>query len=882
VKALRGVDKPANNGPPALTTPTTMGCVRDQERRPNQSPASQLLPGWMEPQARWSGYVFAVVAVILTTLVIGLVFQWRPLPNASMLYVLAVLATAALFGRGPALVTSVLSFVVFDWFYMQPQFEVTFRTPQEWLALVVFLATALVAGQLAATLRQRAEDARQREREALAVFEVARLVPGSTLELQPLLGVILEQLKTIVDYDAAELILRNERDETVILAYRGTLPQEQIVGWRVKPGDALSDLLDEVDRRREPVLVEDLGGRSLLAKDLLAAGSGVPAEAAHSELAVPLIVKGNVIGVQTLLHSTPGYRPRQAELALIFAQQAAVAIENARLYGQVRVHLDEVVGLQRLGATLLQEHDFDRVLGAICEQLQRLTGAEGAAVALIEEASDWLEIRAAVGPDAGAAVGTRIPEDESFSGEALRTNEPVRISDLQCHPRGQNVRRMPNMRSVLTVPMRTRERAVGAFSMFNKLDEPGFTERDAELAMLFAQQAAVAIENARLYAEVRTHLDEVVGLQTVGTILLQEHDFDHLLAAICLQLQRLTNAEGAGLLLPTADSQSLELRAAVGPPAVGMQGTKVPFEGTFSAEAIRTNRTVRSDDVVRDARRWGWHPPPKGLRTVLAVPMRTRQGPLGSIALTNKQGPAGFNDRDAELATLFAQQAAVAIENARLYDEARGKAALEERQKLARELHDSVSQVLYGIALNASAADELFEPAPERSRGLLRDVLRLADAGLAELRALIFELRPESLDREGLTGALEKQAAAVQARHGVNVNLQVAGEPDLPLATKEMLYRVAQEALHNAAKHARARTLDLVLELEPSEVTLRVVDDGRGFDPSAEYPGHLGLQSMRERASAAGGRLEIESTLGEGTRLSAHIPLAAGAVTTQH
>jgi signal transduction histidine kinase len=253
--------------------------------------------------------------------------------------------------------------------------------------------------------------------------------------------------------------------------------------------------------------------------------------------------------------------------------------------------------------------------------------------------------------------------------------------------------------------------------------------------------------------------------------------------------------------------------------------------------------------------------------------MRTRHQVVGAVSLFNKRGAAGFSERDAELATLFAQQAAVAIDNARLYEQARGKAALEERQRLARELHDSVSQALYGIALNASSAEELFDAAPERARGLLADVLRLAEAGLTEMRALIFELRPESLEQEGLVGALQKQAASVQARHGLQVELDVAHEPELPAATKEALYRVAQEALHNAVKHARARTLSLALHTGNGEVQLVVVDDGRGFNPREEFPGHLGLRSMRERVAVAGGTFQIDSAPGSGTRLSVRVPL---------
>jgi len=162
---------------------------------------------------------------------------------------------------------------------------------------------------------------------------------------------------------------------------------------------------------------------------------------------------------------------------------------------------------------------------------------------------------------------------------------------------------------------------------------------------------------------------------------------------------------------------------------------------------VRTNLPQRSDDAQNDPR--GYQPSLRlrNAHSILSVPMRTRQRVVGAISIYNKLHASGFTDRDAELATLFAQQAAVAIENARLYEEVRGKAALEERQRLARELHDSVSQALFGIALNASTADELFETQPAEVPGLLKDVLGLAEAALAELQALIFELRPESLER---------------------------------------------------------------------------------------------------------------------------------------
>jgi signal transduction histidine kinase len=154
-------------------------------------------------------------------------------------------------------------------------------------------------------------------------------------------------------------------------------------------------------------------------------------------------------------------------------------------------------------------------------------------------------------------------------------------------------------------------------------------------------------------------------------------------------------------------------------------------------------------------------------------------------------------------------------------------------------------------------------------------VLTLAEAGLAEMRALIFELRPESLKTEGLVAALVKQADSLRARHRLEVRSQLDGEPLLSLEAKEALYRIAQEALHNIAKHARARVVDITLQSLPGGVRLEICDDGVGFDPLGDFPGHLGLKSMRERAERMGGQLHVDSAVGAGTRLRAEIPFRA-------
>jgi signal transduction histidine kinase len=210
-----------------------------------------------------------------------------------------------------------------------------------------------------------------------------------------------------------------------------------------------------------------------------------------------------------------------------------------------------------------------------------------------------------------------------------------------------------------------------------------------------------------------------------------------------------------------------------------------------------------------------------------------------------------------------------------LYAQAQELAAFRERHRLARELHDSVSQALYGISLGAHTIQEVLESEseqPEQAMASLAYVIALAEAGLAEMRALIFELRPESLETEGLVAALTKQIAVLQTRYKLTVDTNLGAEPELPLERKEALYRIAHEALHNTVKHARANMIILRLSDLGNEVSLEIGDNGRGFNPDGIFPGHLGLTSMRERAIKAGGTITIESDPGKGTRICVRVP----------
>ncbi len=256
---------------------------------------------------------------------------------------------------------------------------------------------------------------------------------------------------------------------------------------------------------------------------------------------------------------------------------------------------------------------------------------------------------------------------------------------------------------------------------------------------------------------------------------------------------------------------------------------------------------------------------------VQGVPLRYRGERVG--ALLSFYPPGYAQGADTEFLQAIADQSAFAVQNARLFADMQSRVALEERQRLARELHDSVSQSLYGIALGARSARSQLPTHLERVGERLDYVLKLAESGITEMRALIFELRPETLATEGLVSALNKQTAALQARCPLEIETSLPDEPEFSMVAKEALYRIAQEALHNIFKHAQAKRVSLTLKVEAQQAVLEITDDGVGFAPDAGFPGHLGLSSMRERAELLGGSLELDSAPGRGTTLRATLPL---------
>jgi signal transduction histidine kinase len=276
----------------------------------------------------------------------------------------------------------------------------------------------------------------------------------------------------------------------------------------------------------------------------------------------------------------------------------------------------------------------------------------------------------------------------------------------------------------------------------------------------------------------------------------------------------------------------------------------------------------RTRDIHEDPRFRGWWP--RGhpdMRSFLGVPIVAPTGVIGAFYLTEKVGAYDFDDGDEELIELLAAHAAIAIANARLYEQGRELSILAERNRLALELHDAVSQKLFGLVLNAEAAATLLDRDPGAARDQVARLQTLAQEALDELRSLVFELRPPDLERDGLCGALRKHVEVLRRVEQRAIELEIDDRVAPAAARDAEMLRIAQEALQNALRHADAAHVAVRLHADDDRLVLEVADDGSGFDPGDRElrSRRLGLTSMEERARRIGGRLEIHSAAGAGT-----------------
>ena len=383
--------------------------------------------------------------------------------------------------------------------------------------------------------------------------------------------------------------------------------------------------------------------------------------------------------------------------------------------------------------------------------------------------------------------------------------------------------------------------------------------------------------------QVFQEMEERVRKRTreLGTLLQVSHDVNStlelqpLLDLILVQLKTVVDYSGASVL--TLQDGALAVRAHRGPiPFEEAQHLRFPLaDAQVNRQVIEQREPLIISDILGDTplARMFRQTADSGLestfgyvRSWLGVPMMVKGAMLGMLTLDHSQ-PGFFTERHADLVLTFANQVAVAVENARLFEQAEQAAVAAERSRLARDLHDAVTQTLYSSSIIAEVLPRIWERDPEEGRRRLQELRELTRGALAEMRTLLMELRPSALIEASLSDLLRQLAESITGRARVPITLEVEGECTLDADMKVALYRIAQESLNNIAKHAGASAATIWLSCQPGRVELRVRDDGLGFDPATLPPDSLGLGIMRERAETIGAALTIESQPGVGTQI---------------
>ena len=531
-------------------------------------------------------------------------------------------------------------------------------------------------------------------------------------------------------------------------------------------------------------------------------------------------------------------------------------------------------GLIEAGIAVSSELNLDTVLQRIVEAAAEITGARYAALGVIDQTGRQLErfVTTGITAEQRAEIG-EVPRGRGVLGALMNDARSLRLTDLAQDPRSVGFPPgHPHMHTFLGVPILLRGIAYGNLYLTEK--EGGFTEEDEDLVTLLAAQAAVAVENARLYESATRWSRQLESLNEIGFALIGELELERLLTLVATSLRDLIGARIVLIALPADDR--LRIEAAVGEGADDLRGWSFPRDGSKAGRVLDRGRSERVDDVLDDpevnhesARRFG-------ARTGLYVPLIVRDRAIGVMAAHDKQRADGrFGDDDLRLAEQFAARAAVAVD----LSERVARDALRrvvggqelERRRLARELHDETGQALTSILLGLKAVEEA--PDDETLAAAARHLRELVVATLQDVRRLAVELRPKALDDFGLVPALERLASTFQEHTGIAVHFEERlSAQRLPEETETALYRIVQEVLTNIVKHAHARTVSILLLRRASRVTAVIEDDGRGFDLGRAREDGLGLVGMRERVGLVGGRLTIESSEGTGTTLVVEVP----------
>ncbi len=546
----------------------------------------------------------------------------------------------------------------------------------------------------------------------------------------------------------------------------------------------------------------------------------------------------------------------------------------------------ELLTLNRITQTLAVVTDLQAALTAAAEIITYLFDADEIDISLLNTSRTESEITTTYlrRPDdvAGQRDDRVIPlAGDIFTRPILEQESPLILTLSAPDPRAEFLRQWMQSRRLyclMAVGLRARGDIIGTIIIAAGRPERIFTPAEGHLAETVAGQIAGVIEVLRLFereqrqrqlAERRRGIAESLG--DILAILNANQPLIDILAYIARQANQLLESDANIIYTRAGPDEPFTVLA--GEERGGPVPLDLPQGRAALVEAAATRRPVvvnieppRAEDGEKVAGPY---------RALLAVPLVTKGDVSDGLILYFNQAQV-LSDETLELAVTFSHQVALALENGRLRDQVRQIAVADERTRLARDLHDAVTQTLFSASLIATALPQLWERQPHEARSSLEKLQQLTRGALAEMRTLLLELRPNTLVESKLSALLKHLGDATTGRTRIPVSLQVEGDSRLPGDVQVALYRIAQEALNNVCKHAEATGVVVGLHYWPERVMLRIRDDGRGFEPGAIPPGHLGIGIMHERARAVGASLLIHSCPGQGTEITVSWPHSGG------
>jgi signal transduction histidine kinase len=536
-----------------------------------------------------------------------------------------------------------------------------------------------------------------------------------------------------------------------------------------------------------------------------------------------------------------------------------------------------------VGTALLSELDLEVVLMTVVEAARGLTSAQYAALGVLDRDRKELErfIYLGIDDETKRSIGN-LPRGRGVLGELIREPAPLRLRDVNEHPHAYGFPPgHPPMHSFLGVPIAIRGETFGNLYMTEKQGAEEFDEDDEAAAKTLATWAGVAIENARLYtslsereAEVQRALRRAETSVDIARTVGGETDVDRVLDLIVKRARALVDARVLLVLLVRGDRLFVAARAGeVGPEATELT---IPTEGSVYGQTMR-DRAPRGLDGEAGEHEFGLRER-LGAEIALVVPLVFRGYAVGTlVAFDREGGGSGFDREETRLLQAFAASAATAVATAQSVEAERLQQQVEigerERRRWAQELHDDTLQGLAAIRISLATAlqSEGSERAGRIERAAAETVERLEDQ-INELSRLINDLRPASLERLGLAGALEALVEESASRGALDIDAEIEVGGELGEEEERIVYRFVQESLNNVLKHASASSANVSARLIDHQMRLQVEDDGCGFDPGSVATGH-GLTGMRERIEQLGGEIEVRSEPEGGTRISARVPL---------